>query len=148
MKKIDDILKGKVLFVGIGNEMRGDDGIGPFFVKKGRRLLDDYQFLNVKETPENYFDKMLEKDIDTLIFVDAVDFNSSPGTIKLFGKDQIVNSSISTHNSSLKMSINFLKQFKANLRIFLIGIQPENCQLNNNLSFNVKSSIDRLLDKL
>jgi len=145
MKRIDDILIGKVLFVGIGNEMQGDDGAGPYFIKKAANSIKKYSFFNVKETPENYLNKIVSHNPDTVIFVDAVDFNSEAGTFKIFSIEEIVNSSISTHNTSLKMIVNFIKSYKKELKIFLIGIKPKTINFNQCLSIEVKNGIKKLL---
>ncbi len=148
MTRIIKVLKGRVLFVGIGNEMRGDDSAGPRFVKKGENKLKNCLFLNAQETPENYFGKILRKKPDTLIFVDAVDFCSEPGDYKIFSKEEIENSSISTHNSSLKLAIDYLESSTSKMKIYLLGFQPKSCKINEQINSEVDKGINNLIKKL
>ena len=148
MTKIKNIIKGKVLFIGVGNEIRGDDAAGLKFIKMGKDVLKEYFFINAKETPENYLESILSINPDTLIFVDAVDYGVEPGRYKLFVKDEIKNCSVSTHNASLKLPMDYLLAHDGNINIYLLGIQPKSCKLNENISLEVNKCIKNLIKKL
>ena len=63
----------KITFVALGNELRGDDGISYYFLEKLKEtnLFKDSAFLSVGTNPENYLDKIIEKDPELVIFIDA-----------------------------------------------------------------------------
>jgi hydrogenase 3 maturation protease len=152
-------LKGKIVIIGVGNYLRGDDGAGPEFILnlKARikryenstpppnslKLGDQLVLMNVQEVPENYLGKIIEHKPDTIVLVDAVDLGSPPGTIKIVEQNALLDEGFTTHNASLRLTIQYLKEIsKAN--IFLLGIQPENINMNVRLSQPVIKAIKEI----
>ena len=141
-------MRGKVAIVGIGNVMRGDDGAGPELIarlKDGRRTTSDDKLLLIDagEVPENYLSKIIEFNPDTILLIDAVDLQESPGSIKLVEQDEIINAGLSTHNSSLVLAINYLRN-EIESNILLLGIQPKGTGLMTGLSQPVKAGISKI----
>jgi len=120
--------------------MRSDDAIGIEVVKQIRYVIANDHELNLGEygnrisiieagtTPENYLEKIVEQKPDTVVLVDAVDFNAIPGTTKVFKADEITNWSVSTHSSSIKLVMDYLTN-GTNAKVFLFGIQPKTVKL-------------------
>jgi len=77
----------RILIAGVGNILLGDDGIGPYVVRK---LAANYVFEEGVEledlgTPAlDFIDHIAG--LDALIVVDAVKNGEAPGTIVLYGK--------------------------------------------------------------
>lgn len=159
LKKILSSKKGipaRIAILGVGNELRGDDGAGPFFIKrlKARLKKSNYQnlyflLLDVGNKLENYLDLIISFSPDVIIFVDAIDFNdgSPPGTAKLISAEQlsIENRTFSTHTLSLRLASEYLKT-ELQADIFLLGIQPKNIKIENSLSEEVSKSIKELVE--
>jgi hydrogenase 3 maturation protease len=147
-KTLKEKLRGKVAIVGIGNVMRGDDGAGPELIgrlKDAQCMAPDAKLLLIDagEVPENYLSKIIEFNPDTILLIDAVDFQESPGSIKLVEQDEIINAGLSTHNSSLVLVINYLRnEIEAN--VLLLGIQPKGTGLMTGLSEPVKAGISKI----
>jgi len=142
MVNIKDKLNGKILILGIGNSMKGDDGAGPALasmVKNG---------INAGVAPENYTGEIKRMKPDTLVMVDAIDFGGKPGCVRIIDEGKIGNISLSTHNISLKTFTSYLKSEMPRLNILLIGIQPKQCGLGEELSSEVKESINNICTSL
>jgi len=142
-------LRGKVVIVGIGNTLRGDDGAGPKLIEqlKNSQLLtlsSKLSLISVGEVPENYLAKIAEHKPDTIMLVDAVDFGSEPGSVRVIEQDAIKEESFFTHNASIKLTIIYLRKKTKGL-VFLLGIQPtKNLQMGSELSEPVKQAIRRI----
>ena len=161
-----DCFKGKVLVVGIGNTFRGDDGAGPVLIdslkskisalpaggqspksvnsssnRDSRTPACQLLLMNVGEVPENYIQKIVKLAPDTIFFVDAADFGGSAGSTKLIDVKSLDGGGFSTHNSSLELVINYLKAELRKIRIFLLGVQPENLRMGDGLSKAVENTL-------
>ena len=75
-------LTGRVCVLGIGNRLRRDDGAGSLLAaalaeQEGAAVLD------AGTVPENYLEKVAGSNPDTVVIVDAIDFDGAPGEIRL-----------------------------------------------------------------
>ncbi len=142
-------LRGKVVIVGIGNTLRGDDGAGPELIKqlknsKPSTLNSKLSLISVGEVPENYLGKIAEHKPDTIMLVDAVDFDSPPGSVRIIDQDALKEQDFSTHSTSIKLIMKFLSS-KTESVVFLLGIQPaKNLQVGSKLSEPVEQAIRQI----
>jgi len=144
------ILKEKVVIVGIGNILRGDDGLGPelirmlkgSFPQEGRFLL-----LDAGEAPENYLEKIVQYQPDTILLVDALDFAEPPGSIRIIDRSELQEVGFSTHNASIKLTMNYLNS-RAKCDVLLLGIQPANLGMGSSLSEPIKLALSRVEENL
>ena len=144
------ILKGRVAIIGIGNILRGDDGLGPQLIRMLKdRSLENGQFLllDTGEVPENYLERIVACQPDTIILVDALDFGGSPGSIKLIQPEEIESSGLTTHNASLGLSVSYLKS-RIDCNVVLLGIQPLNLEMGSELSEPIKQALSRIEESL
>jgi len=93
-------INGKVSIVGIGNIIRGDDGLGPKLIELLKARTLGAHLFDCGTAPENYIFPILSTSCDTVILIDAADMGIAPGGIKIFALDEISNVSFSTHNPS------------------------------------------------
>jgi len=147
LAKLKNRLQGKVLIVGIGNPLRGDDGVGPEIIKRLNNPLPRLLLFDVGETPENYLGKIVKQKPDTMVLIDAVDFGSSPGTIKIIEKDDIKDESLSTHNASLNLVAKYLQK-ETSADVFLLGIQPETTEFGREISQPVREGLEKIVRML
>ncbi|MDD4980140.1 MAG: hydrogenase 3 maturation endopeptidase HyCI [Candidatus Omnitrophica bacterium] len=136
-------LKGKVAIVGIGNTMRSDDGVGSVLAS---RLKDKVAFkvFDVGVSPENYLEKIIKEEPDTIVIIDAVDFGAKPGEFRILeARDLKTTNLFATHNASISLTINYLQ---SNLKadIIILIIQPESIAFGEGLSREVARRLDRL----
>ena len=139
---LSKILKGKVVVVGIGNPIRGDDGFGPALIE---RLTGKVKavLIDVGIAPESYGGRIIRENPDTILLVDAVHLERGVGEYEILHKDDIVKSGFTTHDLSPKMFIEYLEgQVKAD--IYMLGLQPERLSIGDELSEPVEEAINDL----
>ena len=141
-------LKGKLAIVGIGNIIRGDDGLGPKLIEilKSRGGLPGAFLFDCGTAPENYIFPILSTSCDTLMLVDAADIGREPGAVEIFDLDKISRVSFSTHNPSPRLFTDLLKTGKEDMDIFVISIQPKSTGIGAPLSEEVLKALERVAD--
>ncbi len=110
------------VFVGIGNSMRGDDGLGPAFVERLKNKVD-FPCINGRDIPENYFGKIVNEQPDTVILIDAVQLFLEPGEYRVLQHDDLLNAGFSTHSASPSILMEYLGG-ENGAKIYMLGIQP------------------------
>jgi hydrogenase 3 maturation protease len=134
---------GNVVFVGIGNEMRGDDGAGPVIIRRirdraGRPCID------AGVAPENHLEKILSFSPSTVVLFDAVHLDEKAGAVRIMDALRLPElPGLSTHCLSLSMLCDYLKT-RGVTSIFLVGIQPASVSFNAPLSREVALAIESL----
>lgn len=140
----------KVVVLGIGNDIKGDDALGPIIALKLDELFQNNNgvvILNGGTVPENYTGVIRSKKPTHIILVDAVEMNRDPGYIRVVQKDEIASYNISTH----AMPVSFLIRFMENTihaEIILIGVQPKSMELTEGISKEVEESIQYIVNTL
>ena len=135
-----------IIFLCIGNDMRGDDAIGPMIAENLKKIFKDQpdlMVINAETVPENYTGTIRKENPSHIIFIDAVEMKSNPGHIKLVQREEIADYSISTHAMPLSFMIKYLESF-TDARMLLIGIQPKNMEMSNSISDEVQKSVEKL----
>lgn len=121
-----------------------DDGIGSY-IAESLSDIKEIKLINAGIVPENYVGKIFKLKPKVLISIDATDFSSFPGDIRLFGKNEILSYSLSTHSFSPAMIINYMKN-EIDFCFFLIGIQPKSIKLGTSISSEVLESGNKLIN--
>jgi hydrogenase 3 maturation protease len=132
----------KILFVGIGNALKSDDGIG-IYICKSIRQTNKIKTLIVESGIEKFVGKINSINPEILILVDCTDFKEEPGFINLLPIEQIQDFTANTHTISVKRISEFFK-----MKTFLLGVQPENVKFGEVFSIKVLNSADELIDKI
>lgn len=142
----EDVVKNpRFVVMGIGNDLKGDDGVGWYVTEKvGERVGKDKNLLLLKTSvPENHIKEVSDFSPKLLVIVDAADFGKPPGTVKLIQEYQISRTAISTHSSPLTI---FLRLYQADESlkkpVMIIGIQRESNEFGQPMSAPVKSAGD------
>ena len=144
--EIKNRIKGKVAILGIGNILRGDDGLGPKFIELLRAKRIGAALFDCGTAPENYIFPILSTSCDTIDLIDAADLGIAPGTVRVFDLEKIANVSFSTHNPSPRLFIDLLKIGKENLNIFVVSVQPKSAAFGEPVSEEVLRGLDVLAD--
>ncbi len=139
-------LTGRVCLLGIGNRMWRDDGIGSVTVE----ALKDHPELHAVDggmVPENHLEEVVGHDPDTVLIVDAVDFNGRPGELRLLEPGQLASSGLSTHAGSPATLAQYL-EIRTGAKVGLLGIQPGDTNEGNQLSPEVAATMRDLVKEL
>lgn len=128
--------------VGIGNVIRGDDGAGCMVVEK---LGGDFPMpiVDCAEVPENYGGWVERRDLEAVVYVDAVDFGGKPGEVRIIPLEKMMQSATSTHHLSLHYMIRFLKE-EWDGDALLVGIQPVSIVVGEEICADVAEGVERL----
>lgn len=132
----------RILFVGVGNVLKQDDGVGAYIsrkIKETKQILS----LTVEVSIENYIGKINSLNPDILILIDCMDMKSVAGTYKLLSLNEIQDMTFNTHNISLSRLSEFFR-----MPAFVLGIQPEKIDFGENISYLVKKFADKIIKQI
>ena len=152
-EQLQQLFQGRVCLMGLGNVTYGDDGFG---VRLAEALISSAPAVGTRcrviiagTTPEWLIGRVVDEHSDHVIFLDAVEFGGSPGSVVLLDSDEMAARfpQISTHKLSLGL---LAKQVEANGRtkVWLLGVQPESLRLSEELTPTVRATLELLLDLL
>ncbi|WP_082397999.1 hydrogenase maturation peptidase HycI [Methanobrevibacter arboriphilus] len=156
----------KLVVLGIGNELRGDDSIGPYIIKElenmsmGSNSSDNSNtktsdkkfnrniiFIDGGSAPENFTGLIKKENPSHLLIIDAALMGTNPSNVKTIVKDELPNINASTHSMSLSYLIKYL-EVDIYFDFLLIGIEPVSMNLGEEISHNVLKSADEVIDIL
>lgn len=150
----------KLIILGIGNELKYDDGVGPFIISElnKRDLKDNVLLINAQTVPENFTGKIRMENPSHIIIIDACLMGLKAGEFKIVNEEDFADIGISTHSMSLSYFVKFLNQDN----ILFIGIEPQSLELidqdslgvlgadlmdfNGELTSDVKKSANEIID--
>ena len=132
----------RILFVGVGNRMRGDDAIGPLLLSG----LQGYavNLLDVGATPEEYTGVIKRHNPRVIVFLDALNFGATPGQVKIVDIEEIAAIANFVHKISLDILMEYLKE-ETGADIFLIGIQYSRISYTSELTPEVAEAIQECI---
>ena len=128
--------------VGIGNELKGDDGVGPFLCRLfGGKI--SAKLIDAGTVPENHIQPIIRTKPENLLVIDAMDFGAEAGAAKLFGTGEISSVVMSTHSLSPRLFVDLIGR-EIKTEVLFLGIQPAQMQLGQEISPVVKSTAEQL----
>jgi len=130
----------KILFVGIGNLLRQDDGAG-VYISTRIRETDHIKVITAEVSIENYIGKINSTDHDTLVVIDCVDMYRPAGSFDLIPVELVSDLTFNTHNISLKKLSGFFRN-----ELLILAIQPETIAFGENLSYIVHEACDKIIE--
>lgn len=136
----------RVVLLGIGSTLRGDDAAGMLVAEKieqyrkkakqGRRL----KVLFGETAPENFTGEIKRFNPTHLVLVDSAEVKKKPGAVILLDPQTIRGISFSTHSLPLKIMTDYLLT-DLKCEIIIIGIQPKTIHFGAPCSAQVKKSV-------
>ncbi len=129
------------LLMGIGNEMRGDDGIGVYVARNFKK--EGWEVIVAGQVPEDFTSDIKKLHPDKLVLVDAALMGLEPGAIRVVPVEKIRSVAFSTHGMPLSFFISYLREFVG--EIVLIGIQPKIMEFGASISPEVMEAGEKLL---
>lgn len=132
----------KILFVGIGNILKSDDGVG-VFISKRIKSKGNISSLTVEVSIENYIGKINNLNPDILVLMDCTDLTEDPGSFKLLSLQEIQDLTFNTHSISLGKLSEFFR-----MAVYILGIQPEKIDFGENISYLVRDVADKIINHI
>jgi hydrogenase 3 maturation protease len=141
-QNLSDELKGIItpdtLILTIGNTLKGDDAAGPIIAEKLKPVIPDH-IIDAGTTPENYIQPVIDKNPKVLLIIDAINFDSPPGTLKIFPPEKIKSMAVSTHAPSPQLFLDVIKS-SISPQIFFLAIQPTQTEFGQPASEPVRQA--------
>lgn len=146
MLELDGLAGGKIVVVGIGNTLRGDDGAGSLVADRLAALYPGVVF-DAAQAPENYLAPVRRAAPGVVLLVDAADFGGRPGEVRIASIEDVEGSMLGTHAAPLSMFMRILKE-DTGADVHLLAIQAVNTGLGEGLSDHVAEAVDGLVSQL
>jgi len=140
--RLKERLKGKIVIVGMGNPLKGDDGLGPYLIKRLKGKVRAH-LIDGGSAPENYVGKIASLKPDTILVIDACDLGWTPGRMELIEIEKMRNTGYSTHNTSPGVFMNYLKE-ETGADVFMLAVQPKEVRLGDGVSSPVERAMERI----
>lgn len=137
-------LRGRVAIVGIGNELKGDDAVGP----RVARSLDgcmDARVFDAGVAPENWLGPISGCEPNTVLIIDAVELGAEPGDIELMDPAALAAGGASSHALSPAMFVGLLRE-RSGAEVLILAVQPEHTEFGCRLSDAVNGAAQQIVD--
>lgn len=143
----------KLKVIAVGNDLYGDDGIGNAVLHALEQMpeMKEIELVDGATDALGLIDHFLGA--DHVIIVDAAQMGEKPGTVKVFSKEEvklhIKMDHLSVHGISLAETFE-IAQVVDSLpgKITIIGIEPKNIGISQNLSDVVTRSIPEIVSNI
>ena len=147
--EIKDFISGakRIAVLGIGNDLRTDDGLGLFIIEGLKTKHPDLFVENVGSVPEAFAKPLTQFGAERVIMVDAADMRKPVGHVELVTKDRIGGIAISTHSMPLSFLMEYLEQ-QTGGRTVLLGIQPQSILFGEGLTPEVEAVSRKIISTL
>ncbi|MGV9168382.1 MAG: hydrogenase maturation peptidase HycI [Promethearchaeia archaeon] len=134
----------KTAILGIGNELRTDDGLGPYIIS-GLQISDpDLMIEDVGSVPEAFAKPVADFEAEKVILIDAANMGKPVGHIELVTKDRIGGIAISTHSMPLSLLMTYLEE-RSGAQTILLGVQPRNVSFGEGLTPDIQPVAERVI---
>lgn len=135
----------KPVIVCLGNDLRNDDGIGPYIARNIKN--NKFKIIDAGQVFENYIYDIINYRPTDIIIIDAAFFGGSTGDVSLIGEDKIsCVKMVSTHALPLTHILDIIKAELNNVNIYIIGIQISNTGFGEDISDSVKKVGDDIIN--
>lgn len=132
--------------IGMGNPLKKDDNIGNLIVEKLNEEIKEENFLFIKVylTPENYLMPLKKSKPKTIYIIDAVEFQGQTGEVKVFNLNEIEKIKATTHNIPITVYQNYFPD----TNIKLVGIKVKDINFGEELSKEIKEKFNNILKEI
>lgn len=141
-------LQGHTCLIALGNTDYRDDGFG---VRLGEELLKAGMpdVVIAGTTPDRCISSVAEKGFDRILFLDAVEFGGSPGSLVLLNANEMTARypQVSTHKISVGVLAKWVES-SSKTKVWLLGVQPDSMKPGQHLTTTVNATLELLRDLL
>ena len=129
----------KVYVLGLGNTDRADDGAGVLVAQALKKHFPSYSYSEHDGVEGTVLDISERNEDAVVIFVDASELRGVAGTIRVFARDDIRETEITTHRVAVALMAAMLE--KGGKRAAVLGIQPGRIEFRGEVTEPVRKSI-------
>jgi hydrogenase 3 maturation protease len=153
----------KIAFVGVGQELRGDDAAGVIIVRRlmdsprkttspsgapatsGNAPREELFLFEAGLLPEAAAGPLRRYQPEWVVFIDSAEMGEPPGTIRWLDPLQAEGFAGSTHTFPISGLSKYLS-VELGCRVVILGIQPENLEFDSPVSEEVERAIESIVD--
>ncbi len=141
--KLAQRVRANTTIVCIGNRLRGDDGLGPLMADLLEGTVPAH-IIDAGEMPENYAERIVSRNPETVVFIDAVYFGGMPGDAVIMESSQLSHDRFLTHRFPLALLMDYIRE-KTKADLFLLGIQPASTRFGAAVSLPIRQTAEWLV---
>ena len=130
----------------IGNDMRGDDGVGPAVAERLAGRVP-WKLFDTQTAPESFLMKIAAAEPESVLLIDAIVFDAPPGAVQLFRPEELAGQGPSTHGPAPTAFLEALAMVHP-CRLAVLGIRPGRTELDQGISEPVAAAVDRVVSAL
>ncbi len=135
----------KIVLLGIGNELKKDDGIGNIIAREFKEAeRADFLSIPAETVPENFTSVIRKVEPDILVIVDAAQMGLLPGEFRVLSKKRLGSEGFGTHGMPLSHLVTYLEDYAR--KIYFIGIQPNSVDMGDEISPEVERGKNDLIE--
>lgn len=149
IRQLNDFISGasRIAILGIGNDLRTDDGLGLFIVHELKTKHPNVFIENVGSVPEAFARPLAEFGAERVIMIDAADMRKPVGHMELVTKDRIGGIAISTHSMPLSFLMQYLED-QTSGKTILLGVQPQSIVFGEGLTPIIEEVSRKLISEI
>jgi len=136
-------LSGRVVVVGVGNPLRGDDAAG-CLVARRLQGTPGVRVIEAEEVPESFVGDIAAAMPDVVALVDAVDLGAEPGAVAMLEREQVATYAPTTHRMPLSLVMEVVQR-RTGADVFLIAVQPLTLAFGAKVSPEVSATVEVLV---
>jgi hydrogenase 3 maturation protease len=138
----------RVVLMGVGNPMRGDDGVGVAIIQRLQESdLSGVLLLNTETVPESFIGKVESHEATHVLLIDAANFGGPPGETRLIDSQHIGGQAVSTHSLPLTIFISYIEK-SLGVEVLLLGVQPKVVAFCEYMTPELEEATERIADTL
>lgn len=135
------------MLLGIGNELRGDDGVGNVIAREiAESKPEGWLSVPCETVPENFTGLVKQHRPGLLVLVDAADMGLQPGEFRIIPPEKLDSDVLGTHGMPLRHLVTYLRPYAG--KTIFIGVQPGKMTMGKGMSEELiksKSSLKGIL---
>ena len=135
-------LSGRVVVVGVGNPLRGDDAAG-CLVARRLQGTPGVRVVEAEEVPESFVGDIAAAMPDVVALVDAVDLGAEPGAVAMLERERVATYAPTTHRMPLSLVMEVVQR-RTGADVFLIAVQPLTLAFGAKVSPEVSATVEVL----
>jgi hydrogenase maturation protease len=140
-KRLESIAgKSAIYVLGLGNIDRADDGAGVLVALALKKLFPSHSFSEHDGVEGIVLDISENGEDATVFFVDAADMKLDPGAVRVYEKEHIKETEITTHRVAVALMASILETHGK--RSCVICIQPQTIAFRGEVSEPVRKAVD------
>lgn len=138
----------KIVLLGIGQPLKGDDGAGEVVVRSvsrrlGKNRAEGIAVIAAADAPESRTSQIRRFEPSHVLMIDAGTGGYAPGTVFIADPRRIDGGEMSTHRLPLSLLVKFLEE-TVTCKVILMAIEPSTFSPGRNLSPAVRKSANEV----